>query len=73
LNTTIFFIFSPLLKFIRTIFSIASGVATGLATLYLSNKLGGSKVTKGSVILAGGVVIAASLGTALLLRKVEGV
>ena len=52
-----------------TAFSIASGVATGLATIYLSSKHADNKLDSRSVATAVGVAVLASLGAAFLMTK----
>ena len=53
-----------------TAFSIISGVATGIATLYLSNKFKGGEVTSTSVATAIIVSAIATVGSAFLIKEI---
>lgn len=52
-----------------TIFSIMSGVATGVATLYLSGKFSNKDISTKSVALAIALAFGVSLGSAFIFKE----
>lgn len=54
-----------------TAFGIATGVASGLVALYLSNRFGEKKVQKSSVILGITIAVVATFAGAFLYSEIE--
>lgn len=52
-----------------TMFTIFTGVASGLAAIHIANKYGDKKLNKEAVFLTVGLATAVTLGSLLLLKE----